>query len=218
MTTGAEIIEEKRLRADAATMGVELSANAATRCLAFLDLLEKWNRAFNLTAIRRREAMVTQHLLDSLAIVPWVRGPRVLDLGAGAGLPGIPLALARPDCHVVLLDSNRKKTRFLVQVAAELDLDNVEVVAARAEQYRPEEGFDTITARALAEIPIMLGWSAELLRAGGQFLFMKGTPPQAELEAVPAGFRVAELIPLQVPGLAAARHLVIIRPADGGAD
>jgi 16S rRNA (guanine527-N7)-methyltransferase len=118
----------------------------------------------------------------------------------------------------VLLDSNGKKTRFLVQAVAELGLGNVEVVAARAEEYRPSEGFDTITARALAEISTILAWSARLLRPGGQFLFMKGSLPRAELDAVPPGFDVVDLIPLHVPGLAAERHLVIIRPADGDPD
>ncbi len=210
--------ERERLHAGATALGVVLDDTVAARALAYLDLLEKWNRAFNLTAIRDREAMVTQHLLDSLAIVPWVRGPRVLDMGAGAGLPGIPLALVLPDVHFVLLDSNQKKTRFLVQAAAELELKNVEVVAARAEEYRPEQGFDTITARALTEIPRMLAWSEGLLRAGGRYLFMKGAVPQQELDALPPGFRVDEVVRLQIPGLLAERHLVIVRPADAAAD
>jgi 16S rRNA (guanine527-N7)-methyltransferase len=209
---------QARLEQGALELGLALPGETLARALAYLDLLQKWNRSFNLTAVREREAMVTHHLLDSLAIAPYVAGPRVLDLGAGAGLPGIPLALVLPELQFVLLDSNRKKTRFLVQAVAELGLANVEVVAARAEDYRPGTAFDTITARALAEIPQMITWSAPLLRAGGRYLFMKGVFPREELASLPAGFRLEEVVRLRVPGLSAQRHLAIIRPADGGAD
>lgn len=218
--TGAapDSTEAARLEQGALALGLALPGETVARALAYLDLLQKWNRSFNLTAVRERDTMITHHLLDSLAIVPYVAGERVLDLGAGAGLPGIPLALALPDLRFVLLDSNRKKTRFLVQAVAELDLGNVEVVAARAEDYRPDTGFDTIAARALGGIPQMIAWSGRLLRPGGRYLFMKGVFPLEELQDLPPGFRLDEVARLRVPGLAAERHLAVIRPADGGAD
>jgi 16S rRNA (guanine527-N7)-methyltransferase len=192
-------------------LGLALAPAAQEKLIAYLELLAKWNRAYNLTAVRDPGQMVVRHLLDSLAILPLVRGPRVLDIGSGAGLPGIPLALARPDLRFVLLDSNAKKTRFLIQAVAELGLKNAEVVNSRVEGYRPAAPFDTLIARAFAGIADMLSVSAPLCAPGGRWLAMKGVYPHQELAAIPPDYRV-ECRRLQVPGLDAERHVVIITP------
>ncbi len=193
------------------TLGLALAPAVQEKLIAYIELLAKWNQAYNLTAVRDRQQMIARHLLDSLAILPLVRGPRVLDIGSGAGLPGIPLALARPNISFVLLDSNAKKTRFLVQAVAELELKNVEVVQERAEKYRPAAKFDTLIARAFAGIADMLAVSASLCAPGGRWLAMKGVYPQEELSAIPPGYTI-ETQQLQVPGLDAVRHVVIITP------
>lgn len=192
-------------------LGLALTPEVQEKLIAYIELLAKWNQAYNLTAVRDRQQMIARHLLDSLAILPWVRRPRVLDIGSGAGLPGIPLALARPDIQFVLLDSNAKKTRFLIQAVAELGLKNIEVVNSRAESYRPVTPFDTLIARAFAGIADMLSVSAPLCAPGGRWLAMKGVYPQQELAAIPPGYQ-AECRRLQVPGLDAERHVVIIAP------
>jgi 16S rRNA (guanine527-N7)-methyltransferase len=178
--------------------------------LAFVRLLAKWNAAYNLTAVRDPEEMITRHLLDSLVLLPYVQGPRVLDIGTGPGLPGIPLAVARPDCSFTLLDANAKKTRFVTQAVGELGLKNVEVVQARVENYRPVEKFDTLVARAFSSIADMLNNAQHLCAPGGRFLAMKGVYPEGELAAIPPDFAVSEVVALKVPGLDAARHLAII--------
>jgi 16S rRNA (guanine527-N7)-methyltransferase len=192
-------------------LGLALVPDVQEKLIAYIELLAKWNQAYNLTAVRDRQQMIARHLLDSLAILPLVHGPRVLDIGSGAGLPGIPLAMARPDISFVLLDSNAKKTRFLVQAVAELGLKNVEVIQERAEKYRPAVKFDTLIARAFAGIADMLSVSAPLCAPGGRWLAMKGVYPQEELSAIPPGYTI-ETQQLQVPGLDAARHVVIITP------
>ncbi len=192
-------------------MGLALPPGIEPRLLEFLRLLEKWNRTYNLTAVRDPEQMVARHLLDSLAVLPYVRGPRVLDIGTGAGLPGIPLALALPETHFTLLDSNAKKTRFVTQVVHVLGLANVSVVQARAEKFQPAEKFSTLLARAFASIPDMLATTRHLCAPGGRWLAMKGVFPQEELAAISAEF-AAQARPLRIPGLEAARHVVIIEP------
>ena len=180
------------------------------RLLAFVRLLAKWNAAYNLTAVRDPEEMITRHLLDSLVLLPYLQGPRVLDIGTGPGLPGIPLAIARPDCFFTLLDANAKKTRFVTQALGELGLKNVEVVQTRVENYRPVEKFDTLVARAFSSIADMLNNAQHLCAPGGRFLAMKGVYPEEELAAIPADYVVNEVVALKVPGLDAARHLAII--------
>ena len=180
------------------------------RLLAFVRLLAKWNAAYNLTAVRDPEEMITRHLLDSLVLLPYLQGPRVLDIGTGPGLPGIPLAVSRPDYYFTLLDANAKKTRFVTQAVGELGLKNVEVVQARVENYRPEQKFDTLVARAFSSIADMLNNAQHLCAPGGRFLAMKGVYPEEELAAIPADFAVSEVVVLKVPGLDAARHLAII--------
>ncbi len=191
-------------------MGITLPRATQAKLLDFIALLDKWNRAFNLTAVRDPRQMLTHHILDSLAILPFVKGPRVLDIGSGAGLPGIPLALARPDLEFVLLDANAKKTRFMLQAAGTLGLGNVEVVQARVEKYRPERKFDTLIARAFAGIAEILAASAHLGDPHSEFLAMKGVFPQSELDLVPPDFAVTAVHNTLVPGLDAERHLVRI--------
>lgn len=201
----------KSLQAGLRALELALPLVAQEKLIAYIELLAKWNQAYNLTAVRDPGQMIARHLLDSLAIMPFVRGPRVLDIGSGAGLPGIPLALARPDFQFVLLDSNAKKTRFVIQAVAELGLKNVEVARSRVETYRPAAKFDTLIARAFAGIADMLSASAPLCVPGGRWLAMKGVYPQQELAAIPSDYQV-ETRRLQVPGLDAERHVVIITP------
>ncbi|HET7921813.1 MAG TPA: 16S rRNA (guanine(527)-N(7))-methyltransferase RsmG [Gammaproteobacteria bacterium] len=191
---------------------LHLALPSATQAslLDYVALLTKWNAAFNLTAVREPAQMISRHLLDSLAIVPLLHGAGVLDVGSGAGLPGIPLALACPERRFVLLDSNGKKTRFMVQAVAELGLDNVDVVQARAEDYRAAGPFATVVSRAFAALADFLRLTAQLGDADTRWLAMKGEPPEQELAAVPAGFRVAAVHPLAVPGLDARRCAVEI--------
>ena len=160
------------------------------RLLQYLTLLYKWNHAYNLTAIRDMESMVTRHVLDSLAILPWVKGSSLLDVGSGAGLPGIPLAIARPELQVVLLDSNGKKVRFLQEVKRVLSLDNVDIVQSRVENYHPPHGFDTVTSRAFSDLEQMITWTAHLPAPNGIWLAMKGRYPDEELRAVHHPYRV----------------------------
>lgn len=207
----------KTLTRDLETMGVVLDTAARGKLLEFLELLAKWNKIYNLTAVRELEQMIPRHLLDSLAVLPYLRGQRVLDIGSGAGLPGIPLALARPDSQFVLLDSNAKKIRFITQAVHELKIANVEVVNAAVEKFQPPAKFDTLVARAFAAIPDMLSSCRHLCAPGGVVLAMKGVFPQEEIAAVGPEFGVSRVIPLHVPGLDAARHLVVIEPQPDGA-
>jgi 16S rRNA (guanine527-N7)-methyltransferase len=193
-------------------LGLELDAAVQRKLLDYVALLAKWNRAYNLTAVREPGQMVVRHLLDSLVILPWLQGPRVLDVGTGPGLPGIPLALARPDLDFTLLDSNGKKIRFLIQAVAELGLKNVNVVQSRVEAFRPEVLFETILARAFASITGLIEQTRHLLAANGRYLVMKGVYPVAEVDALPVDFEVTGVHKLQVPGLEAERHLLLIQP------
>jgi 16S rRNA (guanine527-N7)-methyltransferase len=194
-------------------LGLDLDEAQQDCLLRYLALLVKWNRAYNLTAVRDPAEMVSRQLLDSLSILPWVRGPRVLDVGSGAGLPGIPLAIARPGWALTLLDSNGKKTRFLTQVCLELGLANVVVVQARAEQYRPadQRGFDTVTARAFASLAQLLALTRHLLAPGGRWVAMKGPSEDPHSEALGKDLGV-QVQALQVPGAAGVRRAVIIEP------
>jgi 16S rRNA (guanine527-N7)-methyltransferase len=181
------------------------------KLIAYVELLAKWNKAYNLTAVRDPAEMVTRHLLDSLAVVPHFHGQRTIDVGTGGGLPGIPLALVFPQREFVLLDSNSKKTRFLVQAKASLGLENVTVVHERVEAFHDDDGFDCIITRAFAPVAVILTGSRHLLTPHGEFLAMKGAVPEEELAALPPDYHLIEVIPLRVPGLEQEqRHLLRI--------
>ncbi len=199
------------LRQGVGALRLTLPPAAEERLLAYVDLLGAWNRAYNLTAIREPAAMVTHHLLDSLAITSWVHGPRVLDVGSGAGLPGIPLALARPSLQLTLLDANGKKARFLTQAKLELGLQNVTVCHARSEAVKFEPPFDTVVARAVATLAQLIAHADRHVAPQGIVLAMKGRYPQHELAALPAAWTATRIEALTVPGLAAARHGVVLQ-------
>lgn len=200
-----------KLQAGLDALGLQrLEPQAANAMLHYLDLLERWNRSYNLTAVRDPLEMVTRHLLDSLAVYPWCNGRRVLDAGTGAGLPGIPLAIARPQSHFVLLDSVGKKIRFLNHVKRELVLENVETVQARLESYVPDRHPDQIISRALMDLRSFGEAARHLAGAETRLLAMKGRYPEAELEALPRWLRVQSVERLPVPGLQEDRHLVIM--------
>mgnify|MGYP001765162665 FL=1 len=190
-------------------MGLDLPEEQRQRLIGFLTLLLRWNRTYNLTAVRDPEAAVTRHLLDSLAVLPYLTGSPVLDLGTGAGLPGIPLAIAVPSHRFVLLDGNGKKIRFVRQAALELGLSGVEAVQARMESYRPQQKFATIISRAVAELETLWRAAVPLLATPGRVLLMKGRRPEAELAALSAPNPQCHR--LSVPGLEAERHLIEIR-------
>jgi 16S rRNA (guanine527-N7)-methyltransferase len=183
--------------------------------LAWLDLLCRWNRAYNLTGDRRPERILSRHLLDSLSLLPYLRGSRGLDIGSGAGLPGFLLALARPDMQWVLLDSNRKKIRFLRQAILELKPANVEAVAARIEEYVPPQPFATIVSRAWQSVPAFCTAAAPLLDAGGVLLAMQGEDAESALDAaIRQQYRV-RIHPVRIPGVESGRSIIELEPASG---
>lgn len=212
----AEIDESacrQRLRQGVVKLGLAMDEVESARLLQFLQLLVKWNKAFNLTAVRDPLEMVDRHLLDSLALLPHLCGRRCLDMGTGPGLPGIPLAVMRPDMVFVLLDSNGKKIRFVRQAVLELGLENVEPVHARLENYRPAEAFDALVARAFAALPDILDLTGRLRQAHTVLLAMKGKLPREELAAYESG-RDYQVIPL--PSVSGDRERCLIRfPAPG---
>lgn len=214
MAAGLPAAAGERLDAGLAELGLGLPEATRTALLQYVALLAKWNRAYNLTAVRDPVQMVTRHLLDALAVLPHLPPGRLLDVGSGAGVPGIPLALARPALAVVLLDGSAKRCRFLRQAVAALGLADATVVHSRVEDYRPESPFDVIIARAYAALTVLLEQTEPLLAPGGEVLAMKGLFPEEELADLPGGFRVAEVVPLTVPGLEAARHLVRVVRSD----
>lgn len=205
----------QQLAAGLTALGLTLPAEASERLLAYLALLAKWNRRYSLTALSQPQEAVSHHLLDSLAVLPHLAGASLLDVGSGGGQPGIPLAIARPDLAVTLLDSNGKKTAFLQQAAIELGLNNVEVVTARLEAFRPAQGFACIVARAFAELATFVTLSRHLLAAHGRWLAMKGRRGEidGEIARLPAGVRVRSTERLSVPGVSGERHLVVIEEA-----
>ncbi len=189
-------------------LGVTLTEADARRMLALLDELDEWNQRMNLTAIRERPQQVTKHLLDSLSVAKFIRGPRVLDVGTGAGFPGLPLAIAMPDIQFTLLDSTAKKLKFIEHAAHAIGASNVETVHTRAESFRPKERFDTVVSRAVGAVGVFVEWAGHLCIGGGRLLAMKGRYPTEELQKLPSGWKVAAVHRLSVPGLDEERHLV----------
>ena len=201
---------------DAGLHALGLDPALSTPLLAYLALLARWNRTYNLTAVRDPREMVSKHLLDSLAMAPFLdtlaaRGGRLADLGTGAGLPGIPLAIARPGLQVALVESNGKKARFLREAVRQLGLSGrVRVLECRGEAVDEPGAHDCLVARALGTLAMLLATGGHLLRPGGRLLAMKGQVPHEEIAALPAGWRLHGVVPLAVPGLDAGRHLVIV--------
>ncbi len=199
-----------RPQIEAGCNDLNLSPSSATidKLAAFVTLLDKWNRVYNLTAVRKPTDMVSRHLLDSLAVLPWITGPSLLDIGSGAGLPGLPLAILRPELNVVCVDAGAKKARFLRQAVAELDLHNVQVENQRVENFSSADGFQQLISRAFASLAAMHTQAGHLCAASGQMLAMKGASPTAELAELQKLGLSPDVVSLQVPDLDAERHLV----------
>lgn len=192
----------------ARALGFDLDETQLAKLTRHLDLMDEWGERMNLTAIRERSQQVTKHVLDSLSVAPWLRGQRVADVGSGAGFPGIPLAIVRPDLHFALIESTGKKCRFLEHVRDTLGLANVEVVQSRAEGYATRERFDTVLARAVGPLSDLVCYAGSLVAGGGRLLAMKGRYPGDELTKKLNGWKVVGVHPLRVPGLDEERHLV----------
>jgi 16S rRNA (guanine527-N7)-methyltransferase len=198
------------LQSAAKQFGLDLSDSDAQRMLRLLDELDDWNQRINLTAIRERPQQITKHLLDSLSVQPFLTGERVLDVGTGAGFPGLPLAIANPQRQFTLLDSTAKKLKFIEHVALVLGVANVITVHERAENYRVDERFDVVVSRAVGPVDRFVKWAGHLCVGGGRLLAMKGRYPTDELKMLPSGWKLAAVHRLDVPGLDEERHLVEI--------
>jgi 16S rRNA (guanine527-N7)-methyltransferase len=199
------------LREGLSALSLPSDADKEAKLFDFIDLISKWNKAYNLTAVRDKEAMVSLHLLDSLAILPHLHGQRLVDIGTGAGLPGIPLAIYQPDKEFVLIDSNGKKTRFVQQAILELGLKNVSVLHSRVEDYRPAALFDTVLCRAFASMSEISKLTQHLLAEDGLLVAMKGQVPAQELTQLSQNYRVIELV---VPQIAAQRCVICVNKAE----
>ncbi len=187
-----------------------LSESQIDQQLALVGLLDKWNKAYNLTSVRNPKDMLTRHIMDSLAVRQYLQGQRFIDVGTGPGLPGLPLAIAEPDKEFVLLDSLGKRIRFIRQVCHELKLTNVTPVQARVEDYQDEKKFDGVISRAFASLNDMLSWCEHLPSDKGRFYALKGLYPQEELDELPANYKTESIEQINVPGIDASRHIVII--------
>jgi 16S rRNA (guanine527-N7)-methyltransferase len=194
-------------------LGIALPPAASSRLGSYLELIEKWNQGYNLTAVRARARMVTEHLLDSLVVLPHVAEGPILDVGSGAGLPGIPLAIARPHWQITLLDSNHKRCAFLRQAAIDLALANISVACERVESFRASEPFATVVSRAFSDTQHFARVASRHLAPGGRMLAMKGLYPHEELAQLPEDVRLQSVETLAVPGLDAKRHLVVMTKA-----
>jgi len=189
---------------------IDLSEEQIERQLALVRLLDKWNKAYNLTSVRNPKDMLPRHIMDSLAVRKYLHGQRFIDVGTGPGLPGLPLAIAEPDKEFVLLDSLGKRIRFIRQVCHELKLTNVTAVQARVEDYQDEKQFDGVISRAFASLNDMLSWCEHLPAENGRFYALKGLYPQDELEQLPEQYKIESIEQINVPGIDASRHIVII--------
>ncbi len=192
--------------------GISLPDLQKQQLVGYVGLLDKWNKAYNLTSVRNPDDMLVRHILDSIVVEPHLQGSRFIDVGTGPGLPGIPLAIVRPDAHFTLLDSLGKRVRFLRQVQHELKLDNVTPVQSRVEDFPAEPPFDGVISRAFASLSDMINWCHHLPGVNGRFYALKGQRPDDELQSLPAGVEVEEIVRLSVPQLEGERHLVIIHP------
>ena len=201
----------KKLQQGLDQLDIDVNEAIQARMLDYLRLIQKWDQVYNLTAIKQLPEMVSKHLLDSLVLQPHLTGQYFIDVGTGAGLPGIPLALAMPDCRFILLDSNGKRTRFLTHVRQQLAIDNIEIIHSRIELYQPESLFDGVISRAFAELDKGLLSSSHVCAADGYFWCMTGEYPRAELARLPTNFRLCQTIELAVPFLDEQRHLLCLQ-------
>ncbi len=195
-----------------AAAGIELPDHQKQQLVDYVGLLHKWNKAYNLTSVRDPMEMLVRHILDSIVVEPHLQGARFIDVGTGPGLPGIPLAIVRPDAHFILLDSLGKRVRFLRQVQHELGLENVTPVQSRVEEWPAEPPFDGVISRAFASLNDMVSWCHQLPGEEGAFYALKGVRPDDEISSLPASVSVQQVVKLNVPELDGERHLVIIRP------
>ena len=201
----------QKLQSGLKEMGLDLSGEQQDKLLAYVEMLKKWNKTYNLTALRDESQIISHHLLDSLTLPPYLEGAQtMLDVGSGGGQPGIPAAVCRPDLQITLLDANTKKTSFLQQAAIELELKNVRIVSGRVEAVQGLQA-DVITSRAFAELADFVNWTAHLLQDGGCWAAMKGVYPAAEIDRLPGSVCVERVDKIRVPQLNAERHMVILR-------
>lgn len=198
-----------RLLADA---GISLTDHQKNQLIAYVDMLHKWNKAYNLTSVRDPNEMLVRHILDSIVVAPYLKGVRFIDVGTGPGLPGIPLSIVRPEAHFTLLDSLGKRVRFLRQVQHELALTNITPVQSRVEEFPSEPPFDGVISRAFASLTDMVSWCHHLPGLDGRFYALKGQLPEDEIASLPAEFSVESVEKLRVPQLDGERHLVVIKP------
>ncbi|EIZ92327.1 16S rRNA methyltransferase GidB [Salmonella enterica subsp. enterica serovar Newport str. CVM 21539] len=194
-----------------ANAGISLTDHQKTLLVAYVDMLHKWNKAYNLTSVRDPNEMLVRHILDSIVVAPYLQGQRFIDVGTGPGLPGIPLAIVLPDAHFTLLDSLGKRVRFLRQVQHELKLENITPVQSRVEAYLSEPPFDGVISRAFASLNDMVSWCHHLPGEKGRFYALKGQLPGDEIASLPDNFSVESVEKLRVPQLEGERHLVIIK-------
>lgn len=197
-----------RLLAEA---GISLSDQQQQQLVAYVEMLHKWNKAYNLTSVRDPNEMLVRHILDSIVVAPHLQGTRFIDVGTGPGLPGIPLSIVRPESHFTLLDSLGKRVRFLRQVQHELKLTNIEPVQSRVEDFPAEPPFDGVISRAFASLNDMVNWCHHLPGDAGRFYALKGQLPEDEIALLPAGLAVESIVELKVPHLEGERHLVIVK-------
>lgn len=192
--------------------GITLPENQKQQLVGYVELLHKWNKAYNLTSVRDRGEMLVRHIMDSIVVEPHLHGTHFIDVGTGPGLPGIPLAIVRPDAHFTLLDSLGKRIRFLRQVQHELHLENITPVQSRVEEFPAQPPFDGVISRAFASLTDMVKWCHHLPARDGRFYALKGQRPEEEIIMLPDAYSVEEIVRLQVPELEGERHLVVIKP------
>ncbi|MCE6965420.1 16S rRNA (guanine(527)-N(7))-methyltransferase RsmG [Enterobacter sp. MW07] len=192
--------------------GISLTDHQKNQLVAYVDMLNKWNKAYNLTSVRDPNEMLVRHILDSIVVAPHLEGARFIDVGTGPGLPGIPLSIVRPECQFTLLDSLGKRVRFLKQVQHELKLENITPVQSRVEEFPAEPPFDGVISRAFASLNDMVSWCHHLPGEQGRFYALKGVMPEEEIALLPSKYAVEKSVKLKVPQLTGERHLVIIKP------